>query len=130
LFYYPMSKGRKIIAKLRNKYRLVLINDSSFAEAFSIRLTPMNVVMLFSTFFILFTLIIFLLIAYTPMRQLVPGYGKSTDNTAWMEMNQKVEDLQRQINDHSLKEDAIQKILSENEENLDTVSAKKPQQAK
>jgi hypothetical protein len=126
LFYYPMSKGRKIIAKLRNKYRLVLINDSSFAEAFSIRLTPFNVVMLFSTILLLFTIIIFSLIAYTPVRQMVPGYGKSADNAAWMELNQKVEDLQRQINNKELKEDALNKILSGEEAKLDTVSAKKP----
>jgi hypothetical protein len=125
LFYSPMSKGRKIIAKLRNKYRLVLINDSSFAEAFSIRLTPFNVMMLFSSIFVLFTIIIFLLIAYTPMRQMVPGYGKSSDNSALMELNQKVEDMQRQIDNRELKTDALQKILSEKESELDTVSSKK-----
>jgi hypothetical protein len=121
-----MSKGRKIIAKLRNKYRLVLINDSSFAEIFSIRLTPFNVMMLFSTVFVLFTIIIFLLVAYTPMRQLVPGYGKSSDQAAWMELNQKVEDLERQFQNRSLKEDALNKILQGNEGQLDTQSAKKP----
>ena len=125
MFYYPMSKGRKIIAKLRNKYRLVLINESSFAEAFSIKLTPMNVLMLFSSFFVLFTIIIFLLIAYTPMRQLVPGYGKGNNQAAWMQMNQKVEDLQRQINDRNLKEEALRKILSEEEGKLDSTAAKK-----
>lgn len=122
-----MSKGRKIIAKWRNKYRLVLINDTSFAEAFSIRLTPFNVVMLFSTFFVLFTAIIFLLIAYTPMRQMVPGYGKATDNAAWMELNQKVEDLRRDFENRNLKENSINKILSGSESTLDTTSAKKPQ---
>lgn len=119
-----MSKGRKIIAKLRNKYRLVLINDSSFAEAFSIRLTPINVLMLFSTAFVLFTIVIFLLIAYTPMRQMVPGYGKSSDQAAWLELNQQVEDLKRKYEDRALKEDAINKILSENEMMLDTSSKK------
>lgn len=122
-----MSKGRKIIAKLRNKYRLVLINDSSFAEAFSIRLTPFNVLMLFSTAFVTFSILIFLLIAYTPMRQMVPGYGKSSDNAAWMELNQKVEDLERQYQNRALKENALNKILSENEALLDTTSIKKPQ---
>lgn len=121
-----MSKGRKIIAKLRNKYRLVLINDSSFAEVFSIRLTPFNVGMLFSTVFVIFTIIIFLLIAYTPMRQMVPGYGKASDNAAWMELNQKVEDLRRDFENRSLKENAINDILSEKEYLLDTTSAKKP----
>lgn len=119
-----MSKGRKIIAKLRNKYRLVLINDSSFAEVFSIRLTPFNVMMLFSTVFVLFSLLIFFLIAFTPMRQLVPGYGKASDNAAWMELNQKVEDLNRKMEARTMKENALNKILSENEALLDTTSNK------
>lgn len=121
-----MSKGRKIIAKLKNKYRLVLINDSSFAEIFSIRLTPFNVLMLFSTVFVIFTIIIFSLIAYTPMRQMVPGYGKASDNAAWMELNQKVEDLDRKFRNREMKQDAVNKILSEQESMLDTVSNKKP----
>ena len=121
-----MSRRRKIIAKLRNKYRLVLINDTSFAEVFSIRLTPFNVMMLFSTIFVIFTVIIFFLIAYTPMRQMVPGYGKASDNSAWMELNQKVEDLKRQYENRTLKENALNDILSEKEYLLDTTSAKKP----
>jgi hypothetical protein len=120
-----MSRGRKIIAKLRNKYRLVLINDTSFAEVFSIRLTPFNVGMLFSTIFVLFTIIIFLLIAYTPMRQMVPGYGKTSDNAAWMELNQKVEDLRRDFENRSLKEKALNNILNENEYLMDTSSLKR-----
>lgn len=121
-----MNKGRKIIAKLRNKYRLVLINDSSFADVFSIRLTPLNVFMLFSSVFIMITVIIFLLIAYTPVRQIVPGYGKASDNAAWLELNQKVEDMKREFENRSMKEDALNKILSENENLLDTVSNKSP----
>jgi hypothetical protein len=124
LFYYPMSKGFKIIAKLRNKYRLVLINDSSFAEAFSIRLTPFNVLMLISTAFVVFSIVIFLLIAYTPMRQMVPGYGKASDNAAWMELNQKVEDLDRKFQARSMKETALNKILSEKEDELDSAKVK------
>ncbi len=121
-----MSKGRKIIAKLRNKYRLVLINDTSFAETFSIRLTPFNVVMLFSTIFVLFTIIIFLLIAYTPMRQMVPGYGKGSDNAAYMELYEKTIEMQRIIDNRNIKDKALQDILSEKEYLLDTVSNKKP----
>jgi hypothetical protein len=43
-----------------------------------------------------------------------------------MELNQKVEDLERQFQNRSLKEDALNKILQGNEGQLDTQSAKKP----
>jgi hypothetical protein len=117
-----MSERRKIIAKLRNKYRLVLINESSFGEVLSIRLTPLNVLMLLSSAFILFTIIIYLLIAYTPMRQMMPGYGRLGENNAWMEVNQRVEDLGREVSDKQLKIDALNTILSEQEKKFDSTS--------
>lgn len=120
-----MSGRRKIIAKLRNKYRLVLFNDSSFGEVFSLRLTPMNVLMIFSSTFVLFAILIFMLIALTPMRQLVPGYGKSNDPEAWLELNQKVQDLDREMKDKQLKIDALNNLLSEKEALYDSTSVKR-----
>lgn len=125
-----MSGRSKIIAKLRNKYRLVLINDSSFGEVLSIRLTPMNVLMLFSSAFILFTIIMFFLISYTPVRQLLPGYGRMSDNNAWMEMNQKVEDLGRELSDKQIKIDALNAILNEQEKKFDSTSESKGNKVK
>ena len=120
-----LARVRKIIAKLRNKYRLVLLNDSSFAEVLSIQLTPLNLLMLLSSFFVVFTLIIFLLVAYTPMRHLVPGYGKANDTEAWMEMNQRIEDMSREVKDRQMKIDALNNILSEKEKAYDSSSVRK-----
>jgi hypothetical protein len=120
-----LARVRKIIAKLRNKYRLVLLNDSSFAEVLSIQLTPLNLLMLLSSFFVIFTIIIFLLIAYTPMRHLVPGYGKANDTEAWMEMNQRIEDMSREVKDRQMKIDALNNILSEKEKVYDSSSVRK-----
>lgn len=120
-----VARVRKIIAKLRNKYRLVLLNDSSFAEVLSIRLTPWNLLMLLSSVFVVFTIIIFLLVSYTPMRHLVPGYGKANDTEAWMELNQRIEDMGREIKDRQMKIDALNNILSEKEGIYDSTSARK-----
>jgi hypothetical protein len=120
-----LARVRKIIAKLRNKYRLVLLNDSSFAEVLSIQLTPLNLLMLLSSFFVIFTIIIFLLIAFTPMRHLVPGYGKANDTEAWMEMNQRIEDMSREVKDRQMKIDALNNILSEKEKVYDSSSVRK-----
>lgn len=110
-----MKRTRKIISKLRNTYRLTILNDNSLGEVFSIKLTPLNVLMLFSSLLLVFTLLIFLLVAYTPVRNLVPGYGKGTNNANYMELNQKYEDLKRQMQDRQEKLDAVNNILSGNE---------------
>jgi hypothetical protein len=125
-----MSKTRKFFAKLKNKYRLVLINDSTFAESFSIRLTPINVLMLFSSLTLFFIVLTFLAFSYTPARHLLPNSGKPGANADWMELNQKLEDTKRQLENKQLKEDALEKILSGEEDKLDTTSTIKPDMKK
>ncbi len=65
---------KKLIQKLRYKYRLILINDESFEEKFSFKLTPMNVFVGFSSSLVALSILIILLIFYTPLREYVPGY--------------------------------------------------------
>jgi len=120
------SKKQKILKKLKNKYRLVLLNDGSLQDVFSIRLTPMNVVMLISSSLLLFTVVIFLLIAYTPLRQLVPGYGKVSDNAAIIELTQQVDELTRLQEQYQQKQQALHRILNEDERSLDSSGMKKP----
>lgn len=120
-----MGKGRKIIAKLRNKYRLVLLNDTHFGEVFSIRLTPLNLLMLLSTVFLTFVLLIYLLISFTPAKRLVPGFGNTNNREAMMELNQRVEDLSRELKNKQLKIDALSDILLEKENKFDSTSARR-----
>lgn len=125
-----MSKTRKFLAKLKNKYRLVLINDSTFAESFSIRLTPINVLMLFSSMMVFFIVLFFLTFSYTPVRYLLPYDAKAGGKSDWTELNQQLEDLKRQLDNRRIKEEALEKILSGQENLLDTVSTKKPDMKK
>ncbi|MFN7312231.1 MAG: hypothetical protein ACK5UI_02010 [Bacteroidota bacterium] len=69
------KKKKKLIHKLKNRYRIVLINDTTFEEKFSLSLTPMNVFVGFSSFLVFFSIIITLLIIFTPLREYIPGYS-------------------------------------------------------
>ncbi len=80
----------------------------------------MNLLMLISSIFTLFAILVFFLIAYTPMKQWIPGYGKTGDNETWLELNQRIEDLKRKHEGRTLKEDALNKILNERESELDS----------
>jgi len=119
-----MGKGRKIMAKLRNKYRLVLLNDTHFDEVFSIRLTPMNLLMLLSSVFLTFVLIIYLLISFTPAKRLVPGFGSTNNRESMMELNQRMEDLSRELENKQIKIDALSDILSGKEKKFDSTSVR------
>lgn len=66
---------RRVLSKLKNKYRLLLINDRTFEERFSIRLSRMNVLLLGLGAFLLVAALVSGIIIFTPLRKLVPGYA-------------------------------------------------------
>jgi len=63
-----------IIKKLRNKYRLTVSNESTFEEALSFRLSRLNVFTVAGLFSIVLVFLITVLIAFTPLREYIPGY--------------------------------------------------------
>ena len=60
----------------RNRYRMVVMNDDTFEEVVTIRLTRVSVYVAFSTIFVLLTGLTIAVISFTNLRYLVPGYGK------------------------------------------------------
>ncbi|HAC25630.1 MAG TPA: peptidase M23 [Cytophagales bacterium] len=56
---------------LRSKFRLTILNETSFEELFSARLTPMNVIIIFGALLTVFGGLIYVAIALTPLRQYV-----------------------------------------------------------
>ncbi len=118
------SRRRKIIANLRNKHRFVLINDTTFAEVFSVRLTPINVLMVFSSLLLAFTVIVLLLLAYTPLRGIVPNAVTKESRKEIMQLNQKIEDLSRSLEVQRSKQDVLNAILEGKEDQFDSTSAR------
>jgi len=66
---------KKGLKKLRNKFRLVIINDETFEERFSFVLSPLNVFTWGGFFLILFSVLLVSVIAFTPLREMIPGYA-------------------------------------------------------
>lgn len=70
----PEKRRWKLFQKLTNKYRMVLLNEDTYEEVGNIRLTRLNLIALVGVVLILLIAIIFSLIAYTNIRELIPGY--------------------------------------------------------
>jgi len=60
----------------RNRYRMVIMNDDTFEEVATLKLTRISVYVTASTIFVLLTGLTIALISFTNLRYLVPGYGK------------------------------------------------------
>lgn len=69
------EKKKKLITKLKSKYRLVILQDESFAEKFSMILAPLNVFILVGSVLIVLITLVISLVAFTPLREFIPGYA-------------------------------------------------------
>ncbi|MFN9392539.1 MAG: M23 family metallopeptidase [Flavobacteriales bacterium] len=57
--------------KLRSRFRLTVLNENTFEEQFSYSLTPMNVIIMFGGLLLVFGSLIYLLVAFTPLKAYV-----------------------------------------------------------
>lgn len=94
-------KRQIIKKKLFAKNRLVILNEDSFEEIFSLRLTLMNVFVVASIGAILIITITTFLIAFTPLREFIPGYAS--------------DELKRNATELALKSDSLSNSIKKNE---------------
>ncbi len=69
---------RKIKQKLTDKYRLVILNENTFQEKFSLKLSRLNVFVFGGVFSIILIGLTTLLIAFTGIREYIPGYSSTS----------------------------------------------------
>lgn len=94
------KKKKQIFKKLKSKYRLVILNDATFEERFSYRLSPLNLVTLLITCAFLIITIVSIVIIFTPLRESIPGY---TDVN-----------LRKDLTNMVLKSDSLENKLNQN----------------
>lgn len=107
----PKTK-RKLIERLRNRYRLVVMNDDTFEERVSVRLTPLRILVIVSLVTIIMTTLVVSLVAFTPIREYIPGYADLGTQTKMLELNFKTDSLQKSMDARQQYMDNLLKILS------------------
>jgi murein DD-endopeptidase MepM/ murein hydrolase activator NlpD len=71
----PEKRRQKLVRKLRHKYRLVVMNDETFEERYSFKLSRLNLFTFAGLTVIGLIIITTFVIAFTPMREYIPGYA-------------------------------------------------------
>jgi len=67
----PQNKRKKLIKRLKRRFRLTVLNENTFEEKLSYSLTPLNLIIMFGGMLIVFGALIYLLVAYTPLKNYV-----------------------------------------------------------
>lgn len=105
-------KRKKIKKKLFTKNRLVILNEDTFEEIFSLRLTLMNVFVVATVGALFIIFITTYIIAFTPLREFIPGYASSQLKRDATELALKSDSLTVALKKNDLYIQSIKKVLT------------------
>jgi murein DD-endopeptidase MepM/ murein hydrolase activator NlpD len=105
-------KRQLLLNKLYNKRRLVILNEDTFEETFSLKLNLMNVFVVGSVGAILIIFFTTLIIAFTPLREYIPGYASSKLKQQALEMAIKSDSLEKSVKINNTYIASIKKVLT------------------
>lgn len=106
------KKQKKFTKKLLHKYRLVILNEDTFEERFAIKLTRLNVFVLMSLSAIVLIALTTILIAFTPLREYIPGYSSTALKKEATNLNFKTDSLQQVIRMNEQYFESIKRVLT------------------
>ena len=117
------------LQRLRNRYRLVVMNDDTYEEVVTFRLSRMSVYVALSTVFVLLTGLTVALIVFTPLKYYIPGYGNVQVDRQYRQLKYRTDSLERQVDYQAQYIDGLKKVLTGNiAVRLDTTTLKVPKQ--
>lgn len=91
------EKKKKKLSRLKNKFRLVIMNDDTFEEKTSLVLSPLNVFVLVGSVILFLIVAVIYVIAFTPLREYIPGYADVNMRKNIMRVTLKADSLEQQL---------------------------------
>jgi len=96
------SRWSRFKANSKDEYQLVVRDVKSFREVGSYNLTPLNLYIALSALVFLVAVAVFMLIAFTPLRQYIPGYGDIVQRQEMNEMEEALTTMGKQLDNQEL----------------------------
>ena len=113
--------------RLRNRYRLVVMNDDTYEEVVTFRLSRLSVYIFLCTIFVVLVGLTVALIVFTPVKYYIPGYGNAKMDREYRQLKYVVDSLEKQVSYHEQFSLGLKKVMSGNTDlKLDTVKLSLP----
>lgn len=116
---------RSLMDKLRDKYRLVIMNDDTFEEVTSIKLTPLSVYVGLSTLIVGTAILVTMAIVWTPLKRYIPGYGDFKRDGEIATLVDKVNALENEVDATRRYNENFRKLLVGDLEGMSKEAAEK-----
>ncbi|MBC7903773.1 MAG: hypothetical protein H7Y27_10130 [Gemmatimonadaceae bacterium] len=122
-----MFDANSTLKRLRNRYRLVVMNDDTYEEVVTFKLSRMSVYILLSTIFVVLTGLTVALIVFTPLKLYIPGYGDVNSTRELRELKIRTDSLEQAVSQKTQYLENIKSVLQGNVTvKLDTTSLNVP----
>tara|TARA_R110002020_G_scaffold259768_2_gene473752 strand:+ start:96425 stop:97291 length:867 start_codon:yes stop_codon:yes gene_type:complete len=113
------KEKKELKKKLLHKYRLVILNEDTFEERVSFKLTRLNVFILVGISSIVLIGLTTILIAYTPLREYIPGYSSAALKQQATELMFKTDSLKQTLDVNEQYYASIRKVLTGDVQTVD-----------
>ena len=106
------SDANSTLKRLQNRYRLVVMNDDTYEEVVTFKLSRLSVYVFLSTIFVVLVGLTVALIVFTPLRYYIPGYGSLNERMALMNLKIRTDSLEREMKYKDVYLEGIKKALT------------------
>jgi len=114
-----------------NTYRLVITNDDTYDEVAAMRFSRNSVYIGISVSFILLVGLTIALIAFTPLKYYIPGYGTKESRSTLQLLKIRTDSLEQAIHYKEQYLEGLKKVLADgNPQALDTLPLQLPESQK
>ena len=99
-----MKEGvwNRLKTKAKERFRIVVLSDDSFKERFSFRFTPLTFISIIIVSMVLLIALTSVIIAFTPLREYIPGYGSGYSKEQVRRLSQRMDSLNLVIEEETI----------------------------
>lgn len=110
------------LKRLRNHYRLVVMNEDTYEEVVKFKLTRMSVYIICSSIFVLMIVLTSALIIFTPLKYYLPGvgYGNAKEIKQYRVLKMRTDSMEQALFQQNQYMNNIQKVLEGKVSAIDT----------
>ena len=118
------------LKQLRNRYRLVVMNDDTYEEVVTFKLSRLSVYVMLSSMFVILVSLTVALIVFTPLKEYLPGYGSQRSRRELQVLKMKTDSLEQSLRYKDQYLQNFKKVLiGDVGTSLDTAILKVPKEA-
>ena len=112
------------LRRLRNRYRLVVMNEDTYEELVTFKLSRLSVYVALCTLFVVLVGLTVALIAFTPLKLYIPGFGNAREAKEYQLLKVKADSIEKTLIYKQKFIDNIEKVLKGNVAKPDTTLLK------